>query len=175
MSRLIRQLSAVLMLLSASLVAQEKDRADNPQAAEALAAVVQKKDLGKFQFDKSDMVTMKQNDRVPGLGGLVFAYYKDDAGSRIMLEILWFEYKDKLLAFYDSQLKTQLKQQKELKKSKVEDSVIWGNGDKAYYWTDGEHFVVSMGGAPIPPEMAKSYLKLVPSRVAELGVKEKKK
>ena len=36
------------------------------------------------------MVTMRQSDRVPGLNGLAFVYYKHAAGPRVEMVVQWF-------------------------------------------------------------------------------------
>ena len=43
------------------------------QIKEALEEVVLKQDFGAFRFQKHEVVTIKNNDRVPGLNGLMFA------------------------------------------------------------------------------------------------------
>ena len=120
---------------------------------------------------------MKKNDRVPGLNGLMFAYYKDDGGSRIMVSVQWFENGKDLQAFFDSNIAQQLKipEQKGLKKRKFEGSVIWSNGTQAHYWTDGRNLMCSEGGESVPDELVEAYLKRIPSKVAEIGDKKEAK
>jgi hypothetical protein len=48
-------------------------------------------------------------------------------------------------------------------------------GEHGYSWTDGEHFLVSLGGNPQPPdEMVKDWLAMIGSKVAEIENKTKK-
>ena len=49
-------------------------------------------------------------------------------------------------------------------------------GEKGYSWTDGEHFLVSLGGSPQPPqEMVEAWLSMIGSKVAEIEKKAKSK
>lgn len=168
---LFSQAGAVLLLSSAIAVAQVGDPQQHPAAAQAMSQVILKRDFGAFKFDKGDFVTIQQNNRVPGLHGLAFVKYKAAGGNQIMLSIQWFEDKEKLQAFFESGIKMQRKQQPGLKTRKVAGSTVWANGAMAYYWTDGRNFMVSMGGAAVPPEMAKAYLDVIPSRVTEMELK----
>jgi len=41
-------------------------------------------------------------------------------------------------------------------------------GENGYSWTDGEHFLLSLGGSSRPPdEMVKDWLAMIGSKVAE--------
>ena len=161
-----------LIATACSLAAQENANQPHPRAAKALERVGLQKNFGEFQFQKREIITLKENDRVKGLNGLMFAYYKKQPnGPRITLSIQWFEKEEDLLKFYNGNM---LKQQG-WEKKKVADCVVLSMKGMAYQWTDGEHFTVSMGGAPIPPELAKAYLALVPSRVGELAKKQGEK
>lgn len=134
--------------------------------------IVLKKDFGeKLKFHSREVVTMLQNDRVPGLNGLMFMRWKgNDPGAEVMVSVQWFEKKDDLLKFYGPTTK-----RKDYKLGELDGKSLWMIGENGYSWTDGEHFLVSLGGSPRPPdEMVKDWLSLIGSKVAEIkkdGVK----
>jgi hypothetical protein len=52
----------------------------------------------------------------------------------------------------------------------IADTVIWKTGEQSYLWTDGEHFVVGLGGSPAPPrEMLEAWLALIESNPPDLA------
>ena len=165
LSRTHQVIATVLLLLVGPAPAQPPDRAEDPVAAEALARVILERDFDNWEFQKADVVTMRQNDRVPGLNGLAFVYYKNAAGPRVELVVQWFENKDALRAFFDAHLE----QQGLFQRRAFADLIIWSaeTPDGAgYMWTDDSHFVISMAGSSIPLELVEAYLDVVPSRVA---------
>ena len=85
--------------MSANIMAEEKKQRDDLRGGLALAQAVLEKDLGEYRFEKCEIATTRQNDRVPGLGGLMFVHYKKPAGPRIMLSIQWFEKRKDLKLF----------------------------------------------------------------------------
>lgn len=174
-SQRIHQIAIVVLLISASAVAQAQGPQRHPRAAQALEKAVPEQNFGKLHLEKHEVVTVRDNRQVPGLNGLMFVYYKSDGGRQIMLSVQWFEETKDLLAFYESQLKEQIKQLPELKKREFDMNVIWSEGDKAYFWTDRKHFAVGMGGDSIPPEMAKAYLRRIPGRDAGIEKKSQQK
>jgi hypothetical protein len=96
----------------------------------------------------------------------MFMRWKGDApGTEVMASVQWFEKKDDLLKFYASATKRE-----DCTLGKFDGTTIWKIGKNGYLWTDGEHFLVSLGGSPPPPdEMAKDWLAMIVSKVAELG------
>lgn len=162
------------LLLAMGNVSQGQMPENYPKAEEALNKIVQEKAFGKFQFDKKQIISIKNNDKVPGLNGLMFAYYKDKEGNRVEFSVQWFEDKKKLLEFYESNLEHMQRQMKGLKKIKINDNEVWGYNGKMYAWTDAEHIMLSMAGNTVPPEMVKAYLKAVPSKIDAIDKKEEK-
>ena len=108
---------------------------------------------------------MVRNDRVPGLNGLMFMRWKGDApGTEVLASVQWFEKKDDLLRFY-----AESRKRADYKLGKFEEIALWKLGESGYLWTDGEHFLVSLGGSPAPPaEMVKAWLGMIPSSVAAM-------
>ena len=76
----------------------------------------------------------------------------------------WFEKKGDLLRLYSKSRK-----RADHKLSKFNGTTLWKIGEAGYSWTDGEHFLVSLGGSPAPPpEMVKAWLAMIASKVAEV-------
>ena len=154
-----------LILLIPSGAAAEEAPSGDPRAAQALAKVILERDFGDYAFDKCEIVSTRTNDRVPGLSGLMFAYYKRAAGSRIMLSVQYFESRERLQAFRESDQV----QMPGLAERAWGDTVLWSLEDKVYSWTDGHHVLITVGGESVPREMVEAYLAVVPSRVAGFG------
>lgn len=135
--------------------------------------IVLKKDFGEnLKFHSREVVTMVQNDRVPGLNGLMFMRWKgDDPETEVMASVQWFEKKEDLLKFYASNTK-----KKDYKLGELDGTSLWVIGEDGYLWTDGQHFLVTLGGSPQPPkDMVKDWLSLIGSKVAEIEKEAKKK
>ncbi len=152
----------VTALFAGSAVAQPEK---HPEAEKAMAKIVLQKDFGKqLKFHSREVVTVARNDKVPGLNGLMFMYWWGDAGITIKASVVWFEKKDDLLKFYASTT-----QGNDYKLGEFNGTRIWKMGKDGYTWTDGEHFMVSLGGPPLPPEeMVKDWLGMIGSKVAEI-------
>ena len=158
--------SAIALLVSLSAVAQGQVPQKHPGAEKAMAKIVLEEDFGDdLKFHSREVVTLAQNDRVPGLNGLMFMRWKGDgAGTEVMASVQWFEKKEDLLAFYAGS-----KKRKGFKLGEFDGTVLWKVGESGYSWTDGEHFMVSLGGSPPPPpEMVKAWLAMITSKVADL-------
>jgi hypothetical protein len=115
---------------------------------------------------------MAQNDRVPGLNGQMFMRWKgDDPGTEVMASVQWFAKKKDLLAFYAQSTKRE-----DYELGEFDGTTLWKIGVSGYSWTDGEHFLVSLGGSPAPPpEMVKAWLAMIASEVAEVEKEGEKK
>jgi hypothetical protein len=165
-TKLLPIFAALTTLFSTGAFAQQGKPAPHPEAEKAMAKIVLEKDFGKdLKFHSREVVTMQQNDRVPGLNGLMFMRWKgDQPGTEIMASVQWFEKKDDLLNFYATTTKRE-----DYKLGEFDGASVWLIGENGYSWTDGEHFLVTLGGDPRPPdEMIKEWLALIGSRVAEL-------
>ena len=165
-------LGALSVLFSNGAFAQQGITVPHPQAERAMAEIVLKKDFGKnLKFHSREVVTMLKNERVPGLNGLMFMRWEGDGpGNVVMASLQWFEKKDDLLKFYAT-----TKQGNDYKLGKFEGTTLWRIGENGYSWTDGEHFLLSLGGSPPPPdEMVKDWLAMIGSKVAEIERKAEK-
>lgn len=172
-TRLLTILGTLAVLFSPDASAQQGKPAPHPQAEEAMEKIVLKKDFGEnLKFHSREVVTMLQNDRVPGLNGLMFMRWKgDEPGTEVMASVQWFEEKDDLLKFYAPTTK-----RKDYKLGEFDGTALWMIGENGYSWTDGEHFLVSLGGSPRPPqEMVKAWLSMIGSKVAEIEREATKK
>ena len=156
---------ALSVLFSTGAFAQQGIPATHPQAEKAMAEIVLKKDFGNnLKFHSREVVTMLKNEGVPGLNGLMFMRWKGGPGNAVMASVQWFEKKDDLLKFYTSTTK-----RKDYQLSEFDGTTLWKIGENGYLWTDGEHFLVSLGGSPPPPEgMVKDWLAMIGSKVAEI-------
>lgn len=161
-------LGAVTVLVSSSAMAQPPK---HPEAEKALAKIVFEEDFGDgLELHSRQVVTMAENNRVPGLNGLMFIEWEADGpGTGVMASVQWFEKKKDLLAFY-----VQSHERKDYKLGEFDGTTLWNILDEdskkvGYSWTDGEHFLVSLGGNPVPsPKMVKAWLAMIPSKVAEV-------
>ncbi len=162
-TKLISAICIVTALFTGSAIAQPEK---HPEAEKAMAKIVLQKDFGKqLKFHSREVVTMAKNDKVPGLNGLMFMRWKgDDPSAGVEATVVWFEKKDDLLKFYVSTTKGN-----DYKLGEFNGTRIWKIGENGYTWTDGENFLVSLGGAPLPPEeMVKDLLYMIGSKVAEI-------
>jgi len=161
---------AFSLLISVNSTGQEPKHLD---AEEAFSKIVLEKDFGdELKFHSRQVVSIVENNRVPGLNGLMFMRWKgDDGGAEVMASVQWFEKKEDLIAFYDPE-----KIRNPYKLNNVEKTTLWKmeeDGFTGYMWTDGEHFLVTLGGSPPPPpEMMKAWLGLIASNVGELEKKD---
>lgn len=164
-TKLLTILGTLAVLFASDASAQPGKPAPHPGAEKAMEKIVLKKDYGeKLKFHSREVVTLLQNDRVPGLNGLMFMSWKGAAGTVVTASVQWFEKKDDLLKFYASTTK-----RKDYKLAELDGYSLWMIGENGYSWTDGEHFLVSLGGSPRPPEdMVKDWLSLIGSKVAEI-------
>lgn len=157
------------VLIPSSAIAQLPK---HPEAEKALAKIVLKKNFGDdLKFHSRQVVTLAKNDKVPGLNGLMFMRWKGDEETEVLASVQWFENKQDLLAFY-----AQSKKQKDWELGEFNDTPLWKIGKNGYAWTDGEHFLVSLGGSPLPPpEMVEAWLDLISSKVADVEKKNASK
>lgn len=172
-SRLLTVLGTLAVMFSSDASGQPGKPAPHPLAEKAMEKIVLKKDFGEnLKFHSREVVTMLQNDRVPGLNGLMFMRWKgDDPGTEVMASVQWFEKKEDLLKFYAPTTK-----RKDYKLGELDSTSLWMIGENGYSWTDGEHFLVSLGGSPQPPEeMVKDWLAMIGSRVADIEKEADKK
>ncbi len=174
-SKLITTIGILTMLFAVSAVAQQKQE-KHLEADKALAKFIDlEQDFGeKLKFHSREVVTMAVNDKVPGLNGLMFMRWKGDAPNHAVLaSVQWFEKKEDLLKFYASSTKQEI-----YKLGAFEGTSVWKineDGGGGYSWTDGEHILVSLGGAPSPPpEMVKAWLAMIDSKVADIEKKREK-
>jgi len=138
----------------------------HPAAEKAMAKLVLKKNYGdKLKFHSRKVVTMAENPRVRGLHGLAFVRWKgDDPGTEVMASVQWFADKADLMTFYAMTTK-----RRDFELGELDGTAIWKMGKNGYSWTDGEHFLISLGGSPAPPEeMVKDWLALISSQVAKI-------
>ncbi len=160
---LVSVLGTLSLLISWSAFAQPPE---HPGAENALAMIVLEKNFGdQLKFHSREVVTIANNDKVPGLNGLMFMRWKGDApGTEVIASVQWFEKKDDLLEFYAKSTKRDGN-----KLSPFEKTTLWKIGEFGYSWTDGEHFLVTLGGSPTPPpEMIKAFLAMIGSKVADV-------
>lgn len=144
----------------------------HPLAEKALARLVLKQDYGdELKLRSREVVTTAKNKGVPGLNGLMFASWKGEAaGTEILASVQWFEKKANLIEFY-----TKTKKRADYKLTEFNGTTLWRIGNAGYSWTDGEHFLISLGGNPDPPPaMVKDWLDLIPSKVAEVEEETRK-
>jgi hypothetical protein len=137
-----------------------------------MAKIVLEKDFGDLKFRSRQVVTIARNDRAPGLNGLMFMKWKGNAaGTEVMASVQWFEEKGDLFRFY-----AESKKGADYKLREFDGTTLWKIGESGYSWTDGEHFLVSLGGSPAPPpEMVKAWLAMIASKVAEVEKEAEKK
>ena len=96
-----------LFVLNSTNVVSAQMEQQLPEVAKALEKIVQKKNaFGGFTYDKHQVITTKENDRVPGLNGLMFVKYKNGAGEQIQMSIQWFEDKEDLISLSGVQATT---------------------------------------------------------------------
>lgn len=139
----------------------------HPGAERALKRIVLDQDFGDgLKLYSREVVTMAENARVRGLNGLMFMRWKGaEPASEIVASVQWFEETSDLLPFYRAE---RTRTGRGL--LPIGDTVIWKTGENSYLWTDGEHFVVGLGGSPAPPlEMLEAWLALVESNPPDLA------
>lgn len=139
----------------------------HPGAEKALERIVLEEDFGNnLVFHSREVVTMAENPSVQGLNGLLFLRWKGvDPSREIVASVQWFEKTDDLLIFYRAE---RARVGRGL--LPIGDTVIWKTGKSSYLWTDGEHFVVGLGGSPAPPrEMLEAWLVIIGSNPPDLA------
>lgn len=152
-----------LAMIPFSAIAQVEK---HPGAEKAMARIVLQKDYGdQLKFHSREVVTLAHNIQVPGLNGLMFMRWMgDNPGTEILASLQWFEKKDDLLKFYRSTTSG-----KDYKLDAFDGIKVWKIGENGYSWTDGEHFLISLGGSPRPPdEMVRDWMTLIGSKVGEI-------
>jgi hypothetical protein len=172
-TKLLTILGTLAVLFSSDATAQPGKPAPHPEAEKAMEKIVLKKDYGeKLKFHSREVVTLLQNDKVPGLNGVMFMRWKGgDPGTEVMASVQWFEKKDDLLKFY-----APTTTREDYKLGELDGNSLWMIGENGYSWTDGEHFLVTLGGSPRPPEeMVKDWLSLIGSKVAVIDKDGRKK
>ena len=151
-------------LLSMQAYAQT---ATHPGAEKALGRIVLERDFGdNLRFHSREVTTIEENTKVRGLNGLMFMRWKgSDPEMEVVASVQWFEDTSDLLPFYRAQ-----KARTGQGLLTVGDTVIWRTGKHSYLWTDGEHFVVGLGGSPAPPKkMLEAWLALIESNPPDLA------
>ena len=141
--------------------------APHPGAEKALARIVLERDFGDdLKFDSREVVTIDENPRVRGLNGLMFMRWKGaDTQAKVVASVQWFEETSDLLPFYRAEKARTVRGL-----LAIGDTVIWKTSENSYLWTDGEHFVVGLGGSPTPPkEMLEAWLALIKSNPPDLA------
>jgi hypothetical protein len=141
--------------------------APHPGAERALERIVLEQDFGDdLKFYSREVVTIAENPKVRGLNGLMFMRWKGaEPATEVVASVQWFEDTSDLLPFYRAE-----KARTGRGLLPIADTVIWKTGENSYLWTDGEHFVVGLGGSPAPPlEMLEAWLALVESNPPDLG------
>jgi hypothetical protein len=139
----------------------------HPEAETALRRIVLERDFGdSLKFHSRESVTFAENPRVPGLNGLLFMRWKGaDPATEVVASVQWFEETSDLLPFYRAE---RARTGRGL--LPVGDTVVWKTGEHSYLWTDGEHFVVGLGGSPTTPrEMLEAWLALIASDPPDLA------
>lgn len=156
---------AWVMLCCSTALAEQP--AGHPGAEQALARIVLERDFGAdLRFHSRDVVTMAENTRVPGLNGLMFMRWRgEDVGTEVTASVQWFEDTALMLSFYRNE-----KARRGFSLAPIGDTVVWTDRESVFAWTDGAHFVVSLGGAPRPPkEMLEAWLALISSNPVDLA------
>lgn len=139
----------------------------HPGAEAALARIVLERDFGDgLQFQSREAVTLAENTTVPGLHGLLFMRWTGASPDiEVMASVQWFQNREDLLRFYRAEKKRSTRGLRS-----IGNTVIWRTGDNSYLWTDGEHFVIGIGGSPAPPdEMLEAWLTLIESHPPDLA------
>lgn len=157
-------LAALLMPFSALVHAQGSP---HPGAEQALARIVLEKDFGDgLKLQSREAVTFATNPQVPGLNGLLFMRWNGaDPADQITASVQWFEETSDLLAFYTAE-RARAAQGLQM----VGGTVVWKTSEQSYLWTDGGHFMVSIGGSPAPSkEMLMAWLDLIESNPPDLA------
>ncbi len=165
-----RKAPVFMLLIIHMQVAAYAETEPHPEAESAMAEIVLEQDFGEeLKFHSRDVVTMARNDKVPGLNGLMFMRWQgDDALTEVTASLQWFENINDLKDFIlnSPQFET-------FTLGQFERTTLWTIGDMGYAWTDGKHFLVSMGGRPRPPaEMVRAWLGMIESNVADFELDE---
>ena len=137
----------------------------HPEAERALAEIGLQRDFGEhIKFHTRQIVTMATNERVQGLNGLMFMRGKGSSPeSDITVSVQWFKERTGLLDFYVTTVK-----RPDFKLSEINGVLLWEIGETGVFWTDGEHYLVSLMGSPrITWEILETWLTMIPSTVAE--------
>jgi len=139
----------------------------HPGAEKALERIVLERDFGdNLRFHSREVITVAENPKVPGLNGLMFMRWKGATPTiEVVASVQWFEDTSDLLPFYRAE-----KARTGRGIVPIGDAVIWKTGENSYLWTDGEHFVVGLGGSPAPSkEMLEAWLALIESNPPDLA------
>jgi len=173
MAKPVTTLLVFILITMGNLLAQTRTSLPHPAAAKALEQIVLKKAYGEnLQLYSREAITMMHNDSVTGLNGLMFIRWKgSEPGIKIMASMQWFEDKDDLLQFYAETM-----EENDYRMVEFKDTPLWMTGEKTYMWTDRQHFLVSLGGSPCPPdEMLQGCMQLISSRISETDISTKTK
>ena len=157
-------LAPLVALLSPHACAQSSS---HPGAERALERIVLDRDFRDgLKFHSREAVTLLDNSKVPGLNGLLFMRWKgSDPAVEIVASVQWFEQPGDLLNFYRAE-KARIARGLRT----IDNALVWKAGEQGYLWTDGEHFVVGLGGSPAPPdEMLRAWLDLIESNLPDLA------
>lgn len=164
-----------------------EERAKNPLAElrgmEAVAECVLEEDLGDLLFEGCRILGEgRAAAGLPFRAGAMVKYYDPAGGKtegrfpdwarRIDVTINWFENEESLRDRYAG-LGDQIK---DAEKVEIGESVVLRmrgprSADETYFWTDSRKRLVSItakGIPAVPAEIAKAYLAVVPSKVADM-------
>ncbi len=136
-------------------------------ASEAFERIVLERDFGNnLKFHSREALTFEENPIVPGLNGLMFIRWKGaDPEIEVIASVLWFDETNDLLQSYRAETA-----RSGLVLLPIGDTVIWKTSEHGYLWTDGEHFLVGLGGSSTPPrEMLEAWLALIESNPPDLS------
>ena len=139
----------------------------HPAAEQALEQIVLEQDFGdNLKFHSREAVTFADNSRVRGLNGLMFVRWKGaEPATEIVASVQWFEETSDLLSFYRAE---RARTGRGL--LPIGDTIVWKTGEHSYLWTDGEHFVIGLGGSPaVPQEMLEAWLAMIDSNLPDLA------
>jgi len=85
--------------------------------------------------------------------------------TEVVGSVQWFKKTSDLLLFFRAE-----KARMQGGLLSIADKVIWKTSEHRYLWTEGENFMVGLGGSPLPPrEMLEAWLVLIESNPPDLA------
>jgi len=155
------------VLLWVNAAASEASPPETPPAVKALEHVLLKTDFGAFKFEKHEIEIPDDSFLTPGLRGILVANYRSAEGEHISVYVQWFDDRQKLLSYFNTYVDQRAGF---FERSQFEGvGIISIHNDSWYLWSDGQQFMVTVGGAPMPAEMIRQYLQAIPSKVTEIA------